>query len=105
MPLAQGIKLGPEITLGTIRLLGVPAERIKTRAELRHTRDQVGERLPERYEESSFSGSLGPCLLSGESRKGEKGEEKEDDGDARPHCLRHSRTSLPGDVRSDPGRG
>jgi hypothetical protein len=103
----EGIERWPEIALGTIRLLGVSTERIELGAELRHTGDEVGERLPERNEESPLSGSLGPLLLSGERREGEEGKDEEDDGDMgpRPSCVRHGGTSLPGDVRSDPGAG
>jgi len=103
VPSTQGIERRPEIALCTIRLLAVPAERIEPGTELCHTGEKVGERLPERSEETLVSGNM--SLLSGESRQGDEEENKEDDGGARPHCMRHVRTSLPGDVRSDPGRG
>jgi hypothetical protein len=85
----------------------VSAERIELGAELGNTGDEVSERLPERNEEFSLPGSLGPLLLSGERREGEEAEEEKDDGGAGPGacCLWHGGTSLRGDVRSDPGNG
>src|SRR5262245_55868514 len=102
-PSAERIEAGPEITFGASRLL-VAAERTELGAEQRYAGDQAGERLPERDEEALVVGSVGR-LLASDSREGKEDEEEEDDGDARPHCMRHGRTSLPGDVGFDPGRG
>lgn len=91
---AQRIEPRPEIALGTIRLLTVSAERIELGAEIHDHRDEPCGELPERSEEPSLSGSLGPLVLSGECRKSEEGEEEEDDGGTRPRacCLRHDGT-------------
>lgn len=92
-PSAQGIEPRPEIALGTIRLLVAAAgERIDARRiDWNDDGDETCGELPERNQESSLSGSLVPLPLSGERRKGQEGQEGEDDGGTRPGacCCGH----------------